>query len=524
MKLRELVDGIGELLAESSGDLKISQITHDSRKVQHGSMFVAIEGRHRDGHNYVGCATQLGAVCILTNQPEKVPFSIPICRVDDPRKAMALMARRLYDHPDQKIKIIGVTGTNGKTTTTYLTSSLLRRLGTCGRIGTLSYFNGHSEERATRTTPESSEFYRCLGEMVSNRCAYAAVEISSHGLMFDRVLGLELQYGIFTNLSRDHLDFHGNMESYFQAKHRQFSLLRRGGTAILNWDDPYAKRIVVPEGRHTIRFGQSEEADLRFEIGELGIKGASFRVNFKGDTHDFRIPLMGEHNVYNFTAALAVALCEGRKLSEIAQETGDIRAVPGRLELIDVGQTFGVAIDFAHTPDALQSVLRACAETNPKRMITVFGAGGDRDHSKRPEMGAIAGRYSDIVILTTDNPRTEDPEVIMDMVHKGIKRPLGPGFIRQTDRRQAIHAAIHMAEEGDLILIAGKGHETTQEIHGRHYPFSDWEVALGFIQQRIRAKPLREDRVDRDRTRPPATSPRNPASESATPGKGASDD
>ncbi|CAM2006227.1 UDP-N-acetylmuramoyl-L-alanyl-D-glutamate--2,6-diaminopimelate ligase [Acanthopleuribacter pedis] len=493
MKLRDLIEGVGTLMTESSGDLKISHITHDSRKVQHGSMFVALEGRNRDGHQYVGCATQLGAVCILTNQPEKVPFSIPICKVDDPRKAMALLARRLNRYPDQQLKVVGVTGTNGKTTTTYLVAGILRKLGVTGRIGTLSYFNGTSEERATHTTPESSAFYQTLGEMALNKCRYAAVEVSSHGLMYDRVLGLELQYAIFTNLSRDHLDFHGNMESYFQAKHRIFSLLRKGGTAIINWDDPYAKRIVVPEGRETIRYGLTEDADLRFEVVSLGIKGAEFDIFFRGESARFRIPLMGLHNIYNYCCALAVAMGEGISLAEAAASTSEIRAVPGRLELMDCGQPFGVAVDFAHTPDALKSVLSACAETNPNRLITVFGAGGDRDHSKRPEMGAVAGRYSDLVILTTDNPRTEDPEVIMDMVQKGIKRPLGPGFIRQVDRRQAIHAAIQAAEKGDLVVIAGKGHETTQEIHGRHYPFNDWEVALGFIRQRFPAQQARAE-------------------------------
>lgn len=473
MRLEDLSAGVGTLVDPSAADLDINYITHDSRKVQHGSIFVAIEGLNTDGHHYIGAAAQLGAVCVMTSQPDKVPCRMPVLQVDEPRRAMAQVARALFKYPDQALKVVGITGTNGKTTCTYLVNYLLRPLGQAGRIGTLSYFNGVSEETSSRTTPESSEMFRLLGEMVTNDCQYASVEISSHGLMFDRVLGLELQYGLFTNLSRDHLDFHGDMDSYFQAKTKQFDLLRKGGTAVINWDDPYGRKIQLRDDVNCIKIGTRDDVDLHFQLEDVNVKGCGFRVS-DGESEVFvRIPLLGRHNVYNFVTAMAVAKCEGRSLQEMAGAHPDATPVPGRAEPLDLGQPFGVIIDFAHTPDALEKVLSACKETNPNRLIALFGAGGDRDTTKRKEMGQIADRYADILILTSDNPRNENPEAIMDMIQGGIKRPLGRTFFRNWDRKMALREALAMAKPGDLVLIAGKGHESTQEIQGKHHPFND---------------------------------------------------
>ncbi len=485
MKLGELIQGIGKLHDPASANLEITDITHDSRKVQHGSLFVAIDGRKRDGHQYIAGASQIGAVAVVTRHPEKVPCCLPIVEVEEPRKAMAQMARLLYGNPDRILKVIGITGTNGKTTCTFLVNHLLRARGKAGRIGTLSYFNGVSEEKATRTTPESTDIFRLLEEMTRNGCRYASIEVSSHGLMFGRILGLELQYAIFTNLSRDHLDFHGDMESYFRAKHKQFDHLVPGGVAIINWDDPYGRRIEVPEGVALLRFGRCPEADLRFEVERMHFKGSSFRVFYQGQEARIEVPLLGLHNLYNFVCAMAVALKEGLGLEDIQRESVSAPPVPGRCEILDLGQNFGVIIDFAHTPDALKKVLEACRDLEPARLIVVFGAGGDRDKLKRPKMGAIVDELADVVFLTSDNPRSENPEAIMDMVQEGIKRPPGATFRRNWDRLQAIAEALNTAQDGDVVIIAGKGHETTQEIGKEMIPFNDRTIATRILRERL---------------------------------------
>lgn len=483
MKLGELSQGIGQLLCMDSADIEINQITHDSRRVQHGAIFVALEGALSDGHNYIACASQLGAVCIATNRPEKVPCNMPILKVEDTRSAMALLARKLYDYPDRHLKIVGLTGTNGKTTGTYLTQHLLRPLGNCGRTGTLSYYNGLGEEKASRTTPESSDAFRTLREMVVNGCKYAAMELSSHGLVLQRVKDLEVHYAIFTNLTRDHLDFHESMENYFAAKQLLFTEhLVPGGTAIINWDDPWARRLEIPKSARLLKLGQSEDANFRFVVDELSVTGSRFTVFLEGKRQAFHLPMLGIHNIYNFCNALGVAVLEGRSMEEIAAQSSTVCAVPGRSEMLNLGQKFGVMVDFAHSPDALKNVLVSCREITKGRLIIVFGAGGDRDHSKRPEMGKMADTYADVIVLTSDNPRTEDPEAIMDMVQNGISREPGPSFIRQWDREQAIYEAIGQAKPGDLVLLAGKGHETSQEIGRTFHPFDDRQVAAQCIR------------------------------------------
>jgi len=485
MRLAELSKGIGFLANETAGDVEVTHITHDSRKAHSGSVFVAIEGAVLDGHKYIGWASQLGAVAVVTDKPEKVNCRLPVIVVEKPREAMARLARRLYNAPDKRIKVIGVTGTNGKTTTTYLVSQLLTPLAKTGRLGTLTYYNGISEERSLRTTPEATDIYRMLGEMENNDCVYAAIEISSHGLKLDRVLDLELHYALFTNLTQDHLDFHFDMESYFLAKQIQFRHLVPGGVAVINWDDPYGRRIEIPEQTSLISYGVHADADLRFEIKKIDFTGADFVLFYKGIRQAFHIPLMGGHNVYNFVAAIAVALSEGRELDELVVAATNLHSVPGRTETLDLGQEFGVIVDFAHTPDALKNVLLACKAVAEGRLITVFGAGGDKDHTKRPEMGAAVEAHSEVIILTTDNPRTEDPDAIMDMVQSGMKRRIGGDFTRDWDRKRAIKTALYLAKPGDMVLIAGRGHEAYQEINGVQHPFDDREVATHYIRERM---------------------------------------
>ncbi|MCB1042248.1 MAG: UDP-N-acetylmuramoyl-L-alanyl-D-glutamate--2,6-diaminopimelate ligase [Acidobacteria bacterium] len=484
MRLEALIRGL-DLPLRGNGQVEITHITHDSRKVEPGSLFVALEGKHFDGHTYLGRAAQLGAVAVLSGHPERVHMNMPCIVAAQPRRSMAQLARRLFGAPDTKLKVIGVTGTNGKTTSCFLLGQMLEQIGLCGRMGTLSYFNGVSEERAHRTTPESSEIYMTLNEMVKNCCQFAAIEISSHAMMFDRVFGMELTYGLFTNLSQDHLDFHGDMESYFQAKQLMFELLKPGSIAIVNADDAYGKRIRVPEGVILKHFGGSANYDLFFDDLTLTARFSEFSLHYKGEAQSVRLPLLGMHNVYNFMGAALVALEEGLSLAEVARLARTLKAVSGRMETVAGTPSFQVVVDFAHSPDALEKVVSCCKSLTKGRLILVFGAGGDRDKEKRPLMGAVADKYADVVVLTSDNPRSEAPESIMDMVARGINRH--SDLIRQADRYKAIEYALSVAREDDLVLIAGKGHETHQEIAGEFFPFNDREVTLRILR-RMEAK------------------------------------
>ncbi len=481
MRLADLILDL-ELRLQGSGDARVTHITHDSRKVEPGSLFVALEGANHDGHAYIGRAAQLGAVAILTNHPERVQVGLPYIIATQPRRAMALLSRRLFNAPDKQLKVIGMTGTNGKTTTCYLLGQLLAGLGCCGRIGTLSYFNGVSEERAHRTTPESSEVYMTLKEMVDNSCAYAAVEISSHAMMFDRVFGMQLAYGIFTNLSRDHLDFHGDMETYFAAKQRMFELLPAGGTAIVNGDDSYGRRLQIPSGVRHLRFGQNDDCDIKIDGVVLTAKHSHFELRIGDIKGVFEIPLLGLHNIYNFVCAATVAHCEGARLEDLQIIGHTLKPIAGRMETVGQGQAFQVVVDFAHSPDALEKVAACCKELCEGRLILVFGAGGDRDKTKRALMGDVADRIADIILVTSDNPRSEDPASIIDMVCEGISRPLADSFQKVTDRFLAIECALKMARQGDMVLIAGKGHEIHQERAGKLIPFSDREVVARILR------------------------------------------
>lgn len=481
MRLSDLVKGLG-LAIHGNDSVKVTHITHDSRKVEPGSLFVALVGENRDGHDYIGRAAQLGAVAVLSRYPQRVMAGLPCIASDHPRRAMAWLARRLYDAPDSKLKVIGITGTNGKTTTCFLTGQLLATKGLCGRMGTLSYFNGMTEERAHRTTPESSEVYATLREMVENRCAYAAVEISSHAMMFERVSGMQLHYGVFTNLSRDHLDFHGDMEAYFSAKQLMFDMLPVGSTAIVNGDDAYGRRVTVKDGVRLLRIGSSEDCEMRFDEVALNARETSFAVCIGTERHRVTLPLLGLHNVYNFMCAAAVARCEGLGWQELTRVAATVKAVAGRMETVREGQDFQVVVDFAHSPDALEKVVSCCKDLCEGKLILVFGAGGDRDKDKRQLMGAVAHQHADAIVVTSDNPRSEDPQQIIEMVGLGIPRPLGPTYMQVADRYEAIELALGRAQSADMVLIAGKGHETHQEVAGKFLPFNDREVAVRILR------------------------------------------
>ena len=484
MKLDVLCDGIVAMGWRSPMIPEICHITHDSRKVEPGSLFVAIEGLVFDGNQFIAHACQLGAVAVLTSKPDLVPCGIPTLVCSEPRKTMALLARKLYGFPDKELRIVGVTGTDGKTTTAFILDQLLAAKGLAGRIGTLSNYTGVSEEAAVRATPESSEVYQLLREMVTQKCVYASMEISSHALMLYRVWGLTLQYAVFMNMTKDHLDYHKTMENYLRAKLKIFELLAPQGIAVINSDDPYGQRIASEQNR-IATFGRGPDCDLRFEAVQFTGKSSTAHFFSEGKRYTFQIPLIGLLNLYNFAAAALVARLEGISWEEIQEVAGRLKPTPGRMESLNLNQPFDVVIDFAHSPEALENVLKSCRTFTRGKVHLVFGAGGNRDREQRPLLGLAASGNGDRLYATSDNPRMEDPLQILNEVTSQIQEDCLTGKCQViVDRREAIKAAINQAGPDDLVLIAGKGHESTQEIAGVLHPFNDRDVASELILKR----------------------------------------
>lgn len=472
-------------------NVSINSITDDSRSVSTDSLFVAVKGERVDGHEFIPAAVRGGMVALVSQQPVS-GVSLPFVRVDDSRKALGLLGSRFYGHPSSQIRMIGVTGTNGKTTTTYICKTLLEALGRpVGLIGTVVYQIGERTIPATHTTPGSLELQQLLATMVAGRCTTAVMEVSSHALAQDRTSGCEYDVAVFSNLTQDHLDFHKTMEEYFQAKLRLFTGLQRGQKAnkraIINIDDPYGSRIVercpVPVWTYALK----TKADLRAEAVRLSLQGTTFTAATPAGSFSIESHLVGEHNVYNLLAAIGVALHEGATPAQICEAVARIMNVPGRFERVIAGQPFTVAVDYAHTEDALVRLLMAAQAVKTGRIITVFGCGGDRDRGKRPKMGEAAVRYSDVVILTSDNPRTEDPFSILEQVEVGVIKALRQRphvqYRKVPDRREAIEEAVREAQSADMVLIAGKGHEDYQIIGTKKIHFDDREVARNAIER-----------------------------------------
>lgn len=480
-------------ILEQHGDLgvSISAITDDSRAVSAGSLFVAVKGERVDGHHFIPAAMRGGMAALVTQQPT-CEVSVPFVQVEDSRKALGLLGSRFYGEPSSQIRMIGVTGTNGKTTTTYVCKALLEALGRqVGLIGTVAYQIGGNTIPAAHTTPGALELQQLLDKMVAAGCATAVMEVSSHALAQDRTSGCEYDVAVFSNLTQDHLDFHKTMEEYFQAKLRLFTGLTGGHKAnkraIVNADDSYGNRIAEQCPAPVWTYALKNKADLRAEAVRLSLQGTSFTAatpvgNFPVESH-----LVGEHNVYNLLAAIGVALHEGATPDQIRQAVDRVINVPGRFERVMAGQPFTVVVDYAHTEDALVRLLTAAQVLKTGRIITVFGCGGDRDRGKRPKMGAAAVGYSDVVILTSDNPRTEDPHAILEQVEVGVIDALRQRshvqYRKVADRREAIKEAVREARAGDMVLIAGKGHEDYQIIGTQKFHFDDREVARDAIER-----------------------------------------
>ena len=482
MKLDTLIEGIA--VRRSGANAEVVDLTSDSREIRPGWAFLALQGEHADGATFLPQALAQGASAVFSTSGVTTPEPVASCTfLGDPRQQMAALARRLHGAPDERLALIGVTGTNGKTTTTTIIRQLLRGAGIgCGLIGTVLNAAGEVEEEAVRTTPESPAFYRWLQRSVTAGDAASAVEVSSHALCLGRVHGARLRVGVFTNLTQDHLDYHGTMAAYFEAKCR---LVAQSDRFLVNADDPWGRGLLEREGH--VSYAVDRPACYRAHGLELGPTGTRFTLHSAQGSWAVHSPLLGRFNVYNLLAALAACAEAGFDLDRLVPAVPLVTGAPGRLERVDCGQPFGVMVDYAHTPDALEKLLAEGRRLLPdgSRLHVLFGCGGDRDRTKRPLMAAAVAAGADVLWHTSDNPRTEDPERILDDAAPGIPEAIrvdASRYHRNWDRREAVRQALADCRPGDLLLLAGKGHEPYQEIHGVKHPYSDREAveaALG---------------------------------------------
>jgi UDP-N-acetylmuramoyl-L-alanyl-D-glutamate--2,6-diaminopimelate ligase len=469
-------------------DTECSGVTHDSRVVTPGSVFVALRGLKAEGVAFAPEAVSAGAAAIVAEQPPAAPVGVPWIVVKDARLALALLAAEFFGHPSRQMRVIGITGTNGKTTTSYLTSAIFEAAGiACGLMGTVTYRIGKQAFDATRTTPEAPELQGFMRRMVAEGCGACVMEVSSHALALRRADGIEFAAGVFTNLTRDHLDFHADMEDYFASKRRLFEMLPDDAPAIVNMDDPRAPAL-LDVAKRPVTYAIHKPADVTPGALLYSLNGLDFDINIPAGKVRVKSKLVGKPNVYNMLAAVATAASLGVPIEAIERGLRRLPGVPGRFELASAGgDDITVIVDYAHTDDALRNLLETARPMATRRLITVFGAGGDRDRTKRPLMGMVAARLSDVVVITSDNPRSEDPLRIIEEVKRGADpetRQSNAEVLSVVDRRDAIVEAITRALPGDVVLIAGKGHEKYQEVAGRTHPFDDVAVAREALEAR----------------------------------------
>jgi UDP-N-acetylmuramoyl-L-alanyl-D-glutamate--2,6-diaminopimelate ligase len=493
MKLGQLLQNVAVLKLHVSRhgqkmltqDLDIRAVQYDSRAVEHNDCFVAVCGTETDGHRYIADAVARGAVAVVLEDDTALPDSyfahaaVAKIVVENSRIALATLAGNFYGHPATELTVVGITGTNGKTTTAFLTDAVLRAGGwTTGLIGTVQYRVGDRSFPAPHTTPESLDLQRLLAEMKAAAAQAVVMEVSSHALDQYRVHGIPYRSAVFTNLTQDHLDYHGTMERYFGAKRKLFESLDSSSWAVVNIDDPRGHELASCTPARILSYGLHADAQVRAHTVHCSLSATSVTVNYAGNTFELQSPLVGRFNVHNLLAAFATGISLSLPAQSILRGLASVDSVPGRFERITSSRGWTAIVDYAHTPDALEKCLRSVRDLHDTsrggRLITVFGAGGDRDRTKRPLMGRIAASLSDVVIVTSDNPRTEDPEAIIDEILRGI--PTGTPLIREPDRRTAICRALEDARPGDVIVIAGKGHEEYQVVGTQRLHFSDREV------------------------------------------------
>lgn len=498
MTLSRLLDGVsvskmfqtvfGQMVV--THEIEVGRIHYDSRSVGRGDLFVAIKGETTDGHKYIPNAVLRGAKVVVVEDDAAMPDSffmhtgVVKIVVPDARKALAQMAANYFGHPSRKLRLIGVTGTNGKTTTTHLLKAILEAGGEkVGLIGTIEYTIGEEVMPATHTTPESLELNGLLSTMVQKGCTAATMEVSSHALALHRVHGIHFTVGVFTNLTQDHLDFHQTMERYFRAKKILFDGLAADATAITNIDDQYGSAIVADTRARVLSFSLRQPADVTASNVSVQLSGTRFAVTYRDKTHDVYLPLIGRFNVQNALAAYTAGIALGFDPEVMVQGLARAKAVPGRFQHFTSPKGWIAIVDYAHTPNALENCLETIHDimrAEKGRIITVFGCGGNRDTAKRPLMGNIATSLSDITVITSDNPRREDPDAIIRDIQQGCVP--GKAVHTEVDRRKAIAYALGLARRGDLVLIAGKGHETYQIIGERQIHFDDREEVVSFMR------------------------------------------
>src|SRR5215467_13510558 len=486
MQLKTLLSAtpVGQVFG--SVDRAVENIAYDSRRVQRHTMFVALRGEKTDGHQFIGHAIDKGASVIVAEREQK-DQRITCLVVEDTRTALADFSAAFYGHPSRKLKLGAVTGTNGKTTTTFLIKHICETGGLrCGLIGTVRYEIGERILPAIRTTPESLDLQELLAQIANAGCGAAAMEVSSHALVQERTRGLEWNVAVFTNLTQDHLDFHGTMENYFESKMKLFTGLvnqkkKRKPVAIVNIDDRYGQQLLdkIDKRVALVTYGMGTRADFRASNYRAEFGGTSYQLDAQGKSYLVRLPLIGRFNVTNSVAALAAANALGINLRNAVFSLAKSPQVPGRLELVPAKRQFQVFVDYAHTPDALGNVLKTLRELQPNRLIAVFGCGGNRDRQKRPLMAEMADRLADYSIITSDNPRKEDPSAIIAETEKGFR---SNRYEKIVDRTEAINRAVALARPRDIVLVAGKGHENYQEFADYTIPFDDIQVARRAIE------------------------------------------
>jgi len=476
VRLRELLP---EATFLGDADPRVSSCTSDSRRVRPGDLFVALTGSRCDGHDFVAEAAERGASGLLVERI--VPgYGLPLCLVEDTREAYGRLCHALTGDPSRALKVVGITGTNGKTTTSRLLASVLSAGGyRCGAMGTLGLDDSLEQGASKHTTPPPCVASTWLARMAANDCTHAVMEVSSHALSQRRVSGIRFEAACVTNFGHDHLDYHGTFENYHRAKARLLSLVTESGFAALNADDETCRRLTRRADLPVITYGLSQPATVTATTLERERSEQTFLLHAGRDTAVVRTRMVGDHHVRNCLAAASLGLMFGVELPAIVRGLEAVQSVPGRLERIECGQPFGVFVDYAHTPDALQTVLQALRGITGGRLICVLGAGGQRDRDKRPKMGEIAERLADVAVVTSDNPRGEDPEAIAYDILAGFQRPREAALV--LDRRTAIHLALEHAQEGDTVLIAGKGHEDYQLIGNRRLPLDDRALAREWL-------------------------------------------
>lgn len=478
MKLSQLLEGV-TLLQPITTDIEITGIAYDSRRVKPGNLFICIKGYQTDGHRYIESAVLKGAAAVLV-QDEIKNIPVPCLQAADTRKALAQAAAAFHGHPEKKLRVIAVTGTNGKTTVTTLVKSILEFAGkSVGLIGTNANMIGSTVLPTERTTPESLELFELFARMAEAGIEYVVMEVSSHSLYLHRVFGIPFAVAAFTNLTQDHLDFHETMENYYQAKRMLFAMC---DIAVINSDDTYGKRLTDERLSPIITYSIDSASDFQATDVRISPRGVIFNLSAEGKTHAVRLGIPGRFSVYNALTAFTVCAALGLPAEKIVDALVVAKGVPGRAETVYTHTDYTVLIDYAHTPDGLENIVKTVKGFTQGRVITLFGCGGDRDPVKRPIMGEIAGRLSDYCIITSDNPRTEEPMSIIRQIEEGMKRT-SCAYTVIENRREAIRHALDSAQAGDCIILAGKGHETYQIIGTEKRHFDEREVIRDILEQ-----------------------------------------